>query len=149
VYLDLSESYLYVKAKVVKSDGVTNFGEEEDVSTANFFIHSLFQYIEVYINGVCVSSKNFYPYLAYIQAQLSFSKEYKKEQLLNGLFVEDTNSPVVGDANTGYFARKKYIVGSKTVELTSKLMDDLFLQTRYMPNIDVRIRLKRSATPFC
>jgi hypothetical protein len=31
--------------------------------------------------------------------------------------------------------------------MTSKLIDDLFLQTRNIPNIDVRIRLKRCATP--
>jgi hypothetical protein len=82
VYLDLAESYLYIRAKVVNADG-TAIGAEENISTSNFFIHSLFQYIEVYINGVVVSSKNYCMYIAYLLAQLSFSKQYKEEQLLN------------------------------------------------------------------
>jgi hypothetical protein len=148
MYLDLAESYLYIRAKVVNADG-TEIGAEEDISTANFFIHSLFQYIEVYINGVVVSSKNYYMFIAYLLAQLSFSKQYKEEQLLNGLYVAETNAKVIGAANTGYAARRKRIVGSKVIELTGKLFDDLFVQTRYMPNIDVRIRLKRSTPEFC
>lgn len=132
----------------MKSDG-TDLPESLDLSTTNFFIHSLFEILEVYINGKLVSSKNYYSFQAYLLAHLSYSPEFKSSQLKNGLYFQDTNTAIVGDANTGYAARKKYIAGSKSCELVSRIYDDIFLQDRWIiPNCNISFKLKRAPVEF-
>lgn len=123
--------------------------QSDDVSTSNLFLHSLFENLELYFQGKLVSCKNYYSYCAYLQTHLSFSTDYKKDLLLSSLYVADTNAGIVGDTNTGYLARKGYIKKTAPVELIGPLFDDIIGGDRWiLPNVDVRIRLKRSDPKF-
>lgn len=100
VYLDLSDSFLYVNLKVTTADGKALVALT-DVSTTNLFLHALFDLVEIYMNGKLVSSKSNYPFVAYILSQLSFSAAYKEEVLKNALYVKDTNAEKMSEDNAG------------------------------------------------
>ena len=71
-YTDLSESYLYLQAQIVRPDG-NNLGVDEDVGPVNNLLHSLISQVEVYLNGCLISNvNNTYPYISIIQDLLSY-----------------------------------------------------------------------------
>jgi len=125
-----------------------------DVSTANLFLHSLFIQVEVYIGSTLVSSKPLYNYCAYLLTHLTFNSDYKRDILRNALYIQDTNaeSIILATAQTtsGYTLRKSYISASKSLELCGPIYDDVLYQDRaILPNIPIRIKLKRAPTKFC
>jgi len=134
--------------KVLKSDGKV-LEKNEDLSTSNFFMHSLFDMVEVFINGKLVTCNLNYFYIAYLLTTLTYSNEYKKQKLnLTGYYPDSFNDKL--DAtNTGYTNRKELIKESTTCELVGNLYSDLFLQDRYLlPETDVRIRIRRAPVQF-
>ena len=71
-YVDLSESYLQVTAKILKlvqtkgADGTVT-GDDADVGPVNLWLHSLFSQVDVSLNERLVTpSMNTYPYRAAI-----------------------------------------------------------------------------------
>jgi len=123
------------------------------VSTSNLFLHTLFELVEVYIGSTLVSSKPYYNYCAYLLTHLSFSSDYKRDILRNALYVEDTNSCTLALASvqstSGFTVRKAYIRQSRSLELIGPLFDDILFQDRaILPNIPIRIKLKRSSPKF-
>jgi hypothetical protein len=122
----------------------------DNVSTSNLFLHSLFENLEIYFQGKLVSSKNHYHYCSYLLSHLSYSKDYKTDLLQSALYHEDNNAAVTANSNPGYVARQHFIRPGGNTELCGILFDDLHLQDRWiLPNIDIRIRLKRSPPAFC
>ena len=108
-YLDLSNSYLSVRAKIVKSDdGELDPGTDICAPTNNW-IHSLFSQVDVHMNGTLVTpSENTYPYKAYIETLLTYDGEAKKSQLSAGMFYKDTAHKMDSiDGNSGMLVRKK------------------------------------------
>lgn len=112
-YIDLANSWLYLKVQVFHQDG-SSLTKDDKVAPTNFFLHSLFDLIEIYMNGKLVSSKNFYPYVAFLLAQLSYSEKQKDEILFNALYTRDVNAEKVDDSNTAlatrfslYFSHRK------------------------------------------
>lgn len=60
-YTDLSKSKLFLKVRILKSDG-TSLTEENKVSPVNLFFHALFKQVDVYFNRTLVSSSgDLYP----------------------------------------------------------------------------------------
>lgn len=79
-YIDMSETRLYVRVKVVTSDGkdVT----DNQVSLVKLWPHALFRQCDVYLNGTLVTNASgLYQYLAYISSELSFPSTVKENQL--------------------------------------------------------------------
>ena len=66
-YLDLKNSLLYVKARIVKADG-TALIVGEKVGPVNNFLHSLFNQIDLYLNGkqFPISGSAVYAYKTYL-----------------------------------------------------------------------------------
>jgi len=149
-YLDLFDSFLYLKVKVVSSDG-SNLPDDAEVSTSNLFLHSLFSQCDVSLNDNNVSSSNnCYMYKAYLETLLSFGKEYLHSQGPCSLFYQDINGGSLDKHNTGYVARKKHIAKSAPVELIDKLRIDLAAQYRYILNdTNLGISLTRAPDRFC
>lgn len=148
MYLDLAESFLYLNIRVLNSDG-TNLATGVDLSCTNYLLHSLFDMVEVYMNGKLISSKPFYHYCAYLLNHLSHSETYKKEILKNALYIRDTNADRQSNDNTGYAARKSYLAKSQSVELCGRIMDDVCLQPRWiLPLVDFKIKLRRAPVRF-
>ncbi|KAJ8311951.1 hypothetical protein KUTeg_010504 [Tegillarca granosa] len=70
-YTDLQHSRLYIKAKIVKGDGTSTLVTTE-VAPINFLHSTLFEQIDIRVNGVLVSSADGnYAYKTYIQTLLS------------------------------------------------------------------------------
>ena len=60
-YLDLANTYLLIRAKVVRGDG-TDLAADTQVAPVNNWLHSLFSQVDVYINDTLVTpSSNTYP----------------------------------------------------------------------------------------
>lgn len=131
LYIDLFDSFIYVKVQAIKQDK-TSFASTDDFSVVNNFVHSMFSQVELYANNKIVSSVSCYPYKAMIENLLTYSKNYIETQGSLGLFYSDTNNGSLTDSNLGYKKRKEFFKSSKKVELIDKLRFDLAGQTRYI-----------------
>ena len=100
-YVDLSESYLQVTAKILKpnggdlvqtkgSDGMVT-GDDADVGPVNLWLHSLFSQVDVSLNERLVTpSMNTYPYRAYLETLLSYGPAAKESYLTAAMWYKDT-----------------------------------------------------------
>ena len=90
-WTDLSQSYLYVKFKIIKADGHP-LDADSNVDPVNNFLHSMFSSVDLYLNNKLISSNSdTYLYRAYIENLLSYNAD-SKSTFLNAsvLWVEDT-----------------------------------------------------------
>jgi len=148
-YLDINDSFLYIKLKVVCSDG-TDLPDDASVSCVNNFMHSLFSNCDFSINDTIVlSSNNCYTYKAYLETLLSHGKEYLESQGSAFMFYPDTNGNALNNQNTGYKNRKHFIAKSQPLELVDRLRLDVASQHRYILNdTNVTLSLARSSDQF-
>ncbi|XP_061170588.1 uncharacterized protein F54H12.2-like [Saccostrea echinata] len=152
-YLDLRRSRLYLKAKIIKSDGTTLAGSEK-TGIINLPLQSLFSQIDVYMNGKCVTQNaNNYPWKAYLKVLLSNGPAASKSQLQTQLYypdqegVEDANA--AGGRNQGLRSRYVFTQLSRTFDLEGPLYLDCFYLDKYLINgVDLQLRLFRSRNEF-
>ena len=65
-------------------------GADIQVGPSNLWIHILFSQVEVFLNNKLVApSSTAYPYRAYIETILNFSKDAKDSHLTSALFYKD------------------------------------------------------------
>jgi hypothetical protein len=151
-YLDLAETLLCVKARLVGEDG-TALAEATKTGPVNNFMSSMCSQVDVSLNGKVVSSStNTYTYRAYVETLLSYGDDAKSSHMQASLWYKDTKGKMsdVADLNTGLVARRKLTVASKEVDMMGKLHVDVFKQKQYLLNdVDLRIRLVRSKDAFC
>ena len=155
-YIDLTNSQLYVRAKITKADG-SAIAQDEKVGPVNNLLHSLFSQIDISLNGTQITdSNNTYAYRAYIEDVLSYGGEAKNSHLTCALFYKDeagkmeSNNPTVADTNEGLKTRASFTAGGREVDLVGRLHADIFFQSRYMLNeINIKIKLTRSKDSFC
>ena len=151
-YLDLSNTYLHVKAKVLRQDG-TALPADAVVAPVNYWLHSLFSQVDVLLNDTLVTpSENTYPYRAYIESTLNYGREAKTTHLTTALYYQDTASHLesLNEAeNLGFDARKQQARRGRDVDMIGRLHCDIFHQERYLLNgVDVKIRLIPSKSTF-
>ena len=156
-YIDLANTQLYVKAKIVNHDN-TIIADDAAVGPVNNFLHSLFSEVEVKLNGTLISStNNTYPYRAYLENVLSYGQDAKDSQLQSCMYYKDVAGQmdilaVRGDnaRNRGLSARAGFFAESATVEMLGRVHSDIFSQEKYLPSdIEMRLRLVRSKDAFC
>ena len=152
-YLDLANTYLLVRAKVVRGVG-TDLAADTPVAPVNNGLHSLFSQVDVYLNDTLVTpSSNTYPFRAYVDTVLSYGAEAKNTQLTSQLWYKDTaghmDATTVDGSNTGLIERQRHIAESRIVEMMGRLHVDLFLQDRFLLNgVSVKTRHVRSKDAF-
>ena len=159
-YLDLSQTYLYLKVKVTKEDG-SPLEATTKTGPVNNFLHSLFSEIDTSLNGRMISSgTDTYPYRAYLENLLCYGKGAKQDQLFAAcLWAKDTagkfgtTDPTLDATNqlynAGFNARTDRIKESKSVVMYDRLHLDLFQQPKYLINgVDLRLRLNRTRPEF-
>ena len=152
-YLDLANTYLLIRAKVVRGVG-TDLAADTPVAPVNNWLHSLFSQVDVYLNDTLVTpSSNTYPFRAYVDTVLSYGAKAKNTQLTSQLWYKDTaghmDATTVDGGNTGLIERQRHIAESRIVEMMGRLHVDLFLQDRFLLNgVSVKIRLVRSKDAF-
>jgi hypothetical protein len=154
-YLDLKNSQIYVRLKVLKQDGteLTDI-KVQKVGPANMFLQALFSTTEVTLQNKATITCNYNPYRAYIPTILNNGSDTTTSQLTTQLFqMDDADSPGVTDpngTNNGLFARATMIALSKRIDLQGPIFHDLFSISRYLINqVDVKVKIYRSSTNFC
>lgn len=153
-YLDLSNSYIQVQARIVKPDGSALVaGDDDKHGPSNLWLHSLFSEVEVSVGGVQITStSNLYAYRSYIESLLSYDAGAKETQLAAAMFYKDTANHVsatAGTNNKGLKERRNQTKRSKIVDMIGRLHADIFLQEKFLLNkVDVRVRLMRSRDAF-
>ena len=151
-YLDLANTYLLIRAKVVRGVG-TDLAADAPVAPVNNWLHSLFSQVDVYINDTLVTpSSNTYPFRAYVNTVLSHGDEAKNTQLTSELWYKDTAghmyATTVDGGNTGLVERRRYTAENRIVEMMGRLHVDLFLQDRFLLNgVSVNIQAYVAKTP--
>ena len=152
-YIDLANTYLLVRAKVIRGAG-TDIADDTPVAPVNNWLHSLFSQVDVHLNDTLVTpSSNTYPFRAYVETLLSYGAEAKKTQLTSQLWYKDTAGHMEATqenaGNEGLVERRRHIAGSRVVEMMGRLHVDLFMQDRFLINgVTVKIRLVRSKDAF-
>lgn len=143
MYTDLSETRLYLRAKVVKVNG-ENVDPGVQIVPCNMLLHALFSRVDVYLNGQMITqSTNTYPWKAGIETILNFGKEAKESQLRSIFYYKDDL------ADTGMNQRFAMSASSKEFELLGPLHVDYFFQPKYMVNhVPMRIVLHRTNPNF-
>lgn len=141
-YLDLNLTQLYVKVKIVKTDGGA-IAKDVQIGPVNLFLHSLFSQVDVTLNDRLVSdSSNTYPFKAYLQTLLNNGYDSKTSQLTSEMFYKDSDE--------GLKKRSKFFELSAPVDMIGNLHCDLFNQERLLLNmVDLKIKLIRSKPEFC
>jgi len=153
--LDLTQSYLHVKAKVTNADG-TNIAADAKVAPVNLALHSMFSQCDCFLNGKQVAAAdNSYSYRAYIESLLSFGSDAKEGHLSGALWHADTPStfnvidPAAASKNHGFNSRQTFTAQSKLLDLYGRVHSDIFHQDRLLlTGVDLRLKLSRSKDAF-
>ena len=157
-YIDLKNIKLYLKVKLVKSDG-GNISDDDKVTFSNYPICSLFQQVDLYLQQQLVcSSGTGYAYRGMLDVLLENDRDDMTGILRQGLYFRessgsmDSTELIVSNnqsVNAGFVERKAFTKGSTTVELQGKLHADLCRQERVLLNaVQVTFKLTQSREPF-
>ena len=89
-YLDLANTYLHIRVKIVETDG-TDIAADAGVGPVNLFLHSLFSQVDVQLNDKLVtSSASIYAHRAYLETLLNYGKPARESQSTSSLWYNDT-----------------------------------------------------------
>lgn len=164
-YLDLSQSYLYLKCRVLRNGAAftqttDDTTEDKDVVIPICGLYSgLFKDVEVYLNGQKISQNNsLYPYKAYIENLLNYGEDVKDTWMKMGMFYLDSGTidhrdNTIGDkdpyANPGAQERYDIVKYSTPFELIGRIHHELFTQPKLLiTKSKVRLRLERHDPAF-
>jgi len=157
--IDLHNTQLYVRVKVVNGDG-SALGDDAAVAPCNLFFQALFEQIDVYVSNRLISGgTNTYPYRAYLETLLNYDEDAKNSWLAAELWHSDTPgrmdnlyqlpAPNAALLNDGWVRRNAYVKNSASFEMKGGLHIDLLHQDRYMlNNTSLRFRFLRSKNAF-
>ena len=148
---DLSQTYLYVKFRILKETG-EDLATDSKVYPVNNLFHSMCSGIDLYLNNKLVTkNSDTYPYRAYIENLFSYGYDVKENQLKAAEFWYEGEPKKFEDITDAAITARGTPVGqSKVVELQGRLHLDLAMQEKYLPNgIEMTIRLSRSSPRFC
>ena len=168
-YIDLKNSYLYIKAKIVDKDGkdfegdsitvtkdatgvVTSreFNTNHNVGPVNLLLHSLFNQVDLNLQEQTVDICNLYPYKSYLESlcypydtRLGESELFFKD---NALYMDDYNFT---GKNMGLKKRSARMADNGECDLQGNLHLDLWQQERYMLNeVDMGVKFWQSNNKF-
>ncbi len=165
-YLDLSESFLYLKLSIVQANNqplappadLNNLQDISKVFPVNCIGTSLFKDLEIHVGSKLISSaENLYGYKAYFENLLSYSDSVQRNNLSTSLFVKDTagqfNSTVVHpeDQVVNEAARIKWLKTqfSRPFEVVTRIHNELFTCPRLLlNNLGLTVRFTRADPRF-
>ena len=153
-YIDLQQTKLHVKIKVVKGDGSV-LGNQEHVGPINLCLHSLWSQVDVYLEQKLVSSAGtLYPYKAYLDTLLHCGVDAKQSRLQSQMYYPDSShsmesaDPITG-GNNGLSSRANLVSNSNIVDMEGPLLTDVCQMSRYLLNgIETGVKLWPSRNPF-
>ena len=139
-YTDLSQSYLYLKCRILNADA-NNLDAGKKVSPVNNFFHSMLSSIDMYMNNKLVSNNmDTYPYRAYVENLFSYGSDVKdsrrERQLKAGAYwYEDEPKKIDDIAHTNDAERGKQVAESNVLELQGPLHLDVSLQEKILAQL--------------
>ena len=151
-YTDLSQSYLYLRCRILRAGVGNNIEAGKKVAPVNNFFHSMLSSIDLYLNNKLVTSNmDTYPYRVYLENLFSFGSDVKQNQLRAGEFwYQDATGKFAAWDSAEFKARIAAVEESKPLELMGRLHLDLAMQEKYLPNgIEISLRLNRASPQFC
>ena len=137
-YLDLNDTLLTLKLKIVKKDGSAFKDTDIKPVPENFFLYSLFSDVSLQLNDIQIDGgSSIYPFKASIESLLNFNKESIESKLqCLGFDMSKDN-------------RQKWVGKSDIFEISGALRLDFLNQPKYLiPGVNIRIRLTRSTDDF-
>ena len=155
-----------VKILRKKDDGsIENFKlNYSEVSTVNNFFQSLFSSVVCTLNGVEITdpSGNWYPYKAYLETLLSYSKSTKEGRLQKTCFYQDdptkfdeigvvdqAGKTTTSSSNSGYTFRKFFFDKSEKRYFNIPLHSDICTLRKYLPpNTKLEFEFHRTPDDF-
>ena len=154
-YIDLKNMKLYLKLRILKSDG-SELPEDEAVGLVNYPICSLFQQVDLYIQQTLIgTSGSCYPYKALFDVLLENDNNDINSVLKESLFFKDTSGNmdntnlIGGDVNIGFMQRADHTRSSNILELLGKVHIDLARQERLLINtVQVTIKMSHHSEEF-
>ena len=149
-FIDLQNTFISVKARIINADG-TDLAADKEVSVINYLSGALWKTVTVKLNGDPIISCSDYQYRSYLETLLTYSQAAKKSWLQSGLYYKDTHAKfnTLDDQNSGFKFRKGHFSESKQVEIIGKLHCEPFNQDRsLLDNVSLEITLKKSDDNF-
>ena len=149
-FVDLRDTFVYVKARIVNSEGTPILATEK-IAPGNLFLHTLFRDIKIKFNSTpVVSSDGLYPYQAWMRNLLKVSAGTKESELSKEIYYKDTDPDDMSSANGGFQKRLALAAGGKSFEMIGKISHDILEQERLIPNnVYVDIEFTRSNPNLC
>jgi len=153
-YVDLKRTKLHVKAKIMRTDGMS-LKESEHVSPVNLWLHSLWSQIDITLNGKLItSSSNLYPYKSMINVLLNETTSSKTSLLQSQLYYKDNAGIMdavdpLGSGQMGIFKRYQMSKLSQTVDMEGVLGQDFMNVKRYLINgVNLQIKMYPTRPSF-
>ena len=152
-YLDLNNTYLYTRVRIVNHDG-TNLANDAVVGFINYPGCTLFSQVDIMLGDRLITqSSNTYPYRGIIECLINYGQDTLDTQFSPGLFCKDTSghmdSIAIDGDNKGLVERAGHTVTSRVVELIAPVHSDLFFQETLLINgVDVSLKFIRSKDEF-
>lgn len=149
-YIDLADTQLLVRVKIVKKDGSAIDVSTDKVCLVNQAISSLFQDVFLTIGDTQVEGgQHCYAYNGYLSSLLQFHPSAKKTHMQAWGWNEDTPGQFDSDKNEGIQFRSKETDKSKQWELLGPLFLDMTRQSRFLlPQTDFRLKFLPSKPEF-
>ena len=137
-YTDLSDTRLYIKARLFNSDD-TVIAADVNIAPCNMLLHAMVHKLDVMVAKRSITeSQPYYPWKAAIETLLNFGQDAKTSQLQTIGYYKDS---FADQNNPGHGKRGQIVSGSRPFELLGPLHVDLFFQQKYLIN-KVPINLK-------
>lgn len=148
-YIDLAQTYLYLKVKVLHGDN-SKIEDADKVALTNLPIASLFSDVYLTLNeGQIEGGAGFYPYKAYLSTLMNMHPAAKMSHFQCQGWFKDEAGKFNDPANKGFVARQKLCSESKTFELMGPLHLDLFRQSKFLiSQTDIRLKFLRAKPEF-
>ena len=167
-YLDLFQSQLYLKARIVDSSGAAlprartgnppALADKTLVFPVNYFPASYFSRVECYINSKPVgNSENLYPYRSYMENTLAYMQDVKQTSLHASMFHPDvsdfeefSNEELTEDTrNKGAKKRWDRTKFSEPFEMISPIHNSLFQQQKLiLSKVPIYLKFHRNNLDF-
>ena len=164
-FISLKNSFIHVSAKILKADkSVPDLPDAnaviKDIAKVfpiNYFGATMFKNVKVSIGGVRISDSNdLYGYKAFFEYLLSYDHSVAKRAGALSFWYKDTNEfdevvHMTGAAhNTGVVERYTKTKNGTIFEMSSRIHDDLFCQSKLIPGeVALTIEFDRADEEFC
>ena len=152
-FLDLANTFIKVKVRIISPDGNRGYTNDEMVAPVNLLLQAMWSKLDISFNGKRVSSSgHFYPFRSYIETILNFGRDVKRGQLSASGFYMDTpeHFETFGAENEGFIARKEIGVNRKAISLMGRLHSDILNQNRFLiDGVNIHLQLVRQNDAFC